>query len=59
MGGAILPLITGRIADSFGLRTGMCLLYITFGWVFAVSLWAKPLITNQRFGEDKTANRAA
>ena len=53
MGGAIMPLLIGRIADSFGLRAGMCLLYVTFGWVFAVSLWAKPLITNQKFREPK------
>src|ERR1039458_5481230 len=53
MGGAIMPLIIGRIADSFGLRTGMCLLYVTFGWVFAVSLWAKPLITRSEFGENR------
>ena len=59
MGGAILPLITGRIADSFGLRTGMCLLYLTLAWVFAVSLWAKPLITNQKFGVKKPDNSAA
>jgi fucose permease len=50
MGGAIMPLVEGRIADSFGLRTGMCLLYVTFGWVFSVALWARPLIGNQRFG---------
>lgn len=50
MGGAILPLLIGRIADSIGLRTGMCLLYFSFGWVLAVSFWAKPLITNQRYG---------
>ena len=31
-----MPLIIGRIADSFGLRTGMCMLYLTFGWIFAV-----------------------
>jgi MFS transporter, FHS family, L-fucose permease len=48
VGGAILPLIEGRIADSLGLRTGMCILYVSFGWVFAVSLWARPLITNRR-----------
>ena len=47
VGGAILPLIEGRIADSLGLRTGMCVLYLSFGWVSAVSIWAKPLITNQ------------
>jgi fucose permease len=58
MGGAIVPLITGRIADSFGLRTGMCLLYLTLAWVFAVSLWAKPLITNRKFGQEKPSNRA-
>jgi len=49
MGGAILPLLIGRVADSFGLRTGMCLLYLSFGWVLAVSFWAKPLIANQRY----------
>ncbi|HEX3662908.1 MAG TPA: MFS transporter [Acidobacteriaceae bacterium] len=47
MGGAILPLVIGRVADAAGLRTGMCLLYVSFGWVLAVSFWAKPLITNQ------------
>ncbi len=59
MGGAILPLITGRIADSFGLRTGMCVLYMTFGWIFAISLWAKPLITNQKFGDEKLKTSVA
>jgi fucose permease len=59
MGGAVMPLLIGRVADSFGLRTGLCLLYLTFGWVFAVSLWAKPLITNQKFGEERPAASAA
>jgi hypothetical protein len=48
-----MPLIIGRIADSFGLCTGMCTLYLIFGWIFAVSLCAKPLITNQKFGKGK------
>jgi fucose permease len=51
MGGAILPLVIGRIADSLGLRTGMYILYLSFGWVLAVSFWAKPLITNERVGK--------
>lgn len=59
MGGAILPLVTGRIADSFGLRAGMCVLYVTFGWIFAISLWARPLITNRRFGEEKFESSVA
>lgn len=54
MGGAIVPLIIGRLGDAFGLRTGMMFLYFTFGWVLCVSLWAKPLITNETIGNKKT-----
>jgi len=50
MGGAVMPLVEGRIADAFGLRAGMCVLYCTFGWIFGVALWARPLINNQRPG---------
>jgi fucose permease len=46
MGGAIVPLIIGRIGDALGLRTGMMFLYLTFGWVLGVTFWAKPLIAN-------------
>jgi fucose permease len=46
MGGAIVPLIIGRLGDGFGLRTGMMFLYFTFGWVLCVSFWARPLIAN-------------
>ena len=46
MGGAIVPLIIGRIGDAFGLRAGMMFLYLTFGWILGVSFWAKPLIAN-------------
>ena len=46
MGGAVVPLIIGRIADHFGLRTGVAFLYLTFGCVLSVGFWAKPIITN-------------
>ena len=46
MGGAVVPLIIGRIGDSFGLRAGVAFLYLTFGCVLSVGFWAKPLITN-------------
>jgi fucose permease len=46
MGGAIVPLVIGRIGDALGLRTGMMFLYLTFGWILCVPFWAKPLITN-------------
>jgi MFS transporter, FHS family, L-fucose permease len=46
MGGAIVPVIVGRIGDHFGLRTGLGFLYLTFGCVLSVGFWAKPIISN-------------
>jgi len=46
MGGAVVPVIIGRIGDHFGLRTGVAFLYVTFACVLSVGFWAKPLITN-------------
>jgi FHS family L-fucose permease-like MFS transporter len=46
MGGAVVPIIVGRIGDHYGLRPGMSFLYVTFGAVLSVGFWAKPLITN-------------
>jgi len=46
MGGAVVPLIIGRIADHFGLRAGVAFLYLTFGCVLSVGFWAKPIISN-------------
>lgn len=46
MGGAVVPYLIGRIGDASNLRTGMCLLYVTFGCVLSVGFWARPLITN-------------
>ena len=46
MGGAVVPVIIGRIGDHFGLRPGISFLYLTFGAVLSVGFWAKPLITN-------------
>jgi FHS family L-fucose permease-like MFS transporter len=53
MGGAIVPLIIGRIGDAFGLRAGMMFLYLTFGWVLCVSFWARPLIANKTLRNQK------
>lgn len=53
-GGAILSVIIGRIGDTVGLRQGLALLYINFGFIFSVGLWARPLINNATL----TLNRA-
>jgi MFS transporter, FHS family, L-fucose permease len=46
MGGAVVPVIIGKLGDYFGLRSGSAFLYFTFGCVLSVGLWAKPLIAN-------------
>jgi fucose permease len=50
MGGAVVPLMIGRLGDFAGLRLGMMFLYITFGCVLSVGLWSHPIITNATFG---------
>jgi FHS family L-fucose permease-like MFS transporter len=46
MGGAVVPVIIGRIGDHFGLRAGVAFLYVTFACVLSVGFWAKPLVMN-------------
>ena len=46
MGGAVVPLVIGRIGDHLGLRLGVAFLYITFACVLSVGFWAKPIIAN-------------
>ena len=53
MGGAVVPVIIGRIGDHFGLRTGLSFLYFTFGCVLTVGFWAKPIIANATVGSKK------
>jgi len=55
IGGAILPLIIGWLGDHFGLRYGMCFLYLTMGYILSIGFWAKPIITNKiiRLGKKK------
>ena len=46
-GGAVIPLIIGFIGDHLSLRVGMLFLFISFGFILSIGIWAKPLITNQ------------
>src|ERR1700738_646143 len=46
IGGAVVPVIIGRIGDYTGLRVGLAFLYITFGFVLSVGFWARPMINN-------------
>jgi len=55
MGGAIVPLIIGQIGDWFGLRTGMLVLYVTFGCILSIGFWARPLVSNALLRENNAA----
>jgi fucose permease len=47
MGGAIIPVIIGSLADLFSLRIGMLFIFLTMGYLLSISFWAKPLIKNK------------
>ena len=49
LGGAIIPLLIGGLGELIGLRSAMCVLFITLGYLFSIGIWAKPLITNKTF----------
>ena len=46
VGGALVPLLIGRLGDAFGLRQGMLVLYLTLGYVLSIGIWARPLVSN-------------
>lgn len=46
-GGALIPFIIGGLGDIIGLRFSLLFLFITVGYIFSISFWAKPLIQNE------------
>ena len=59
IGGALVPLIIGRLGDSFGLRTGMFFLYLTLAYILSIGFWARPLIANETIFSKKKKLAAA
>jgi FHS family L-fucose permease-like MFS transporter len=53
IGGALMPLVVGRLGDIFGLRQGMFVLYLTLGYILSIGIWARPLITNETIAAKK------
>jgi len=45
-GGAIFPLVIGKLKDLMGLQLGMVVLYLPLVYILSVSFWAKPIIKN-------------
>jgi fucose permease len=50
VGGAVVPVIIGKLGDQYGLRIGLMFLYVTFGIIGSVGFWAKPLVNNATVG---------
>ncbi|GGF46243.1 MFS transporter [Echinicola rosea] len=46
VGGAVVPLIIGGLAELIGLRLAMLFLLVTLGYVLSIGIWAKPLVKN-------------
>ena len=46
VGGAVVPLIIGGIAELIGLKFAMMTMFLTLGYVLSVGIWAKPLVNN-------------
>lgn len=53
IGGALMQIFIGWLGDMFGLRTSMCLIYITLGYIFSIGIWAKPIINNETISDKK------
>ena len=47
LGGAVVPELVGILGDRFGLRVAMLTVFVTLGYIFSVSLWARPLVRNE------------
>lgn len=47
LGGAVVPMIVGVLGDAVGLRAAMCAVFLTLGYILAISGWARPLVRNE------------
>ncbi|MCE7057640.1 MFS transporter [Algoriphagus sp. AGSA1] len=48
VGGAVVPLIVGSLADSIGLHAAMFFLFVPLGYILFIGVWARPLVKNSR-----------
>jgi fucose permease len=56
MGGAVVQLLIGGISDLANLKIGMLFNFITFGYIFSIGIWAKPLVRNKTISLRKKSN---
>lgn len=46
LGGAIVPLVLGALGDIVGLKAAMTLIFLLLAYIFAIGIWANPLVQN-------------
>lgn len=46
VGGAVVPLIIGGVAELIGLKWAMTTMFLTLGYILSIGLWSKPLVNN-------------
>lgn len=46
VGGAVVPLIIGGLAELMGLQLAMLFMVITLGYILCIGTWARPLVNN-------------
>ncbi len=47
LGGAVLPMLVGQLAEVLGLRMAMNSVFITLAYILSVAFWARPLVPNE------------
>ena len=47
IGGAIVPMIVGKLGDLFGLKIALCLIFVNLIYILFIGIYAKPLIHNK------------
>ncbi|MEP6682796.1 MAG: MFS transporter [Parafilimonas sp.] len=53
IGGAVVQLLIGGLGNLFGLKAGMCFIYLTMSYMLTIGFWAKPLIKNKTIFDKK------
>jgi fucose permease len=49
MGGAVIQVLIGGLADLTTLRVAMMVNFVTLGYILSISIWARPLVKNKTF----------
>jgi FHS family L-fucose permease-like MFS transporter len=60
MGGAVVQVLIGGLADVTTLRVAMLVNFVTLGYILSISIWARPLVKNKviKLGRKKAAGSA-